>query len=158
MSKINYIINTLPPGEIESTQQSSRNRVPRQSSAHKELGTHLIRCKSHSFSSNTSVASNSDSVSTSPSIIGRTDTPVSGIGCGANSPPKPSASNIAARVKACQVTDSSASDLHADCNSDASLSSLLLCTLFRRSPIRTRSMTSASSQSSSPLHERSFSY
>ena len=98
---------------IELTQLSLRNCATQQSSAHEEFGTHLNHYKSHSFSSNNSVASNSDSASTSPSIIVRTDTPVSDIGRGANSPPDPSASNIAARVNVRRVTDSSASDLHA---------------------------------------------
>ena len=75
-------VDTLPPGEIELTQQSPRNCATQQSSAHEEFGTHLNRYKSHSFSSNNRVASNSDSASTSPSIIVMTDTPVSDIGRG----------------------------------------------------------------------------
>ena len=78
-------VDSLPPGEIELTQQFPRNCATQQSSAHEEFGT--------------LVASNSDSVSTSPSIIVRTDTPVSDTGRGANLPPDPSASNIATRVK-----------------------------------------------------------
>ena len=72
-------VDTFPPGEIELTQQSPRNCATQQSSAHEEFGTHLNRYKSYSFSSNNSVASNSDSASTSPSIIVRADTPVSDI-------------------------------------------------------------------------------
>ena len=92
-------VDTLPPGEIELTQQPPRNCATQQSSAHEEFGTHLNRYKPYSFSSNNSVASNSDSASTSPSIIVRTDTPVSDIGRGANSLPDPLASYIAARVR-----------------------------------------------------------
>ena len=125
----------------------------------------------------------------------------SDIGKGANSPPNPSARNIAARVKAHRATltsltdnmklsqapddpanrqlrgqeapeshpnltrsdshnddDSSSSDSDADRSSDSSLSSSSLRTLFRRSSVRTRRVTSASLQSSPPLYGRSFSH